>query len=131
MGTNKVVKVTLDGREVVSREDGEHVTEVRVYVARVYGPGVVHVGSGLCAESAVNAALGYATACGTRAAEVKQMRRDLESGASGRVIAMPRGVTHFGVGPDGSCWLGGSGETGKRCVYNAKTFKWEVTDAHA
>lgn len=122
----KVEKLTPDGREVVRRDDGETLFEVRIYVAHIYGPGVVHVGSGLSADMAVEAALGFATKCGTRAGEVKKMRRALESGESGRVYAMPKGVTHIGVGPRGSCWLGGDASQGAPCVYNPKTFQWEV-----
>ena len=127
---HKVEKLTPDGREVVRRDDGETLFEVRVYVTHVYGPGVVHVGSGLCAEAAVDAAFAQATSCGTRASEVKKMRRALESGAreAGRVLAMPKGVTHIGVGPMGSCWLGGDGSSGDYCTYNPKTFKWEASN---
>lgn len=127
----KVEKVTPDGREVVRRDDGETLFEVRIFVAHVYGPGVVHVGSGLSADMAVEAALGFATKCGTRASEVKRMRRALESGVSdgGRVLAMPKGVTHIGVGPMGSCWIGGDGSHGAPCTYNPKTYKWEVVQA--
>lgn len=100
---------TKDGRKLVTKfydyAGHVHLSEIRVYICRLYGAGAEHVGTGLTADAAEASALEWARKCGTGKKEMKAMLTECRK--RGDMKMLPAGVTHFAVGAGCAFWEGG------------------------